>query len=106
MGMQVFAIREARPHPWVIGTTRHISQGGVSLLDERWDGDRNVLSGRSEVIKGDPYVMTVHVPDGFRLGSAEVADEKVETKKLTRTAEVRVTPSATKTVDWKVRFAK
>ena len=36
-GMQVFAIREAHEHPWVLSTTRHISQGGVSLLDEQWD---------------------------------------------------------------------
>ena len=27
--LQVFAIREAREHPWVLSTTRHISQGGV-----------------------------------------------------------------------------
>ena len=37
MPYRVFAIREARPHPWVLSTTRHISQGGVDLLDERWD---------------------------------------------------------------------
>jgi len=105
-GMQVFAIREARPHPWVIGTTRHLSQGGVSLLDERWDGERRVLSGRSRAIQGDPYVLTVHVPDGFRLQGAEVAGEAVKTKALARTAEVRVIPSATRTVDWRIRFAK
>jgi alpha-galactosidase len=44
-GMQVFAIREARAHPWVISTTRHISQDGVSLLDERWDAGTKTLSG-------------------------------------------------------------
>ena len=54
-GLQVFAIREARPHPWVLSTTRHISQGGVSLLDERWDGASNILSGKSAVVIGDPY---------------------------------------------------
>ena len=104
--MQVFAIREARPYPWVVSTTRHISQGGVSLLDERWDGEGNVLSGRSAVVKGDPYVMAIHLPDGFRIRNAKMADEKVETKRQTRTAEVRMTPSATKTVDWKIEFAK
>ncbi|MGB2820153.1 MAG: alpha-galactosidase, partial [Phycisphaerae bacterium] len=105
-GMHVFAIREAREHPWVISTTRHLSQGGVSLLDERWDGDRNVLSGRSAVVKGDPYVLTIHLPEGFRLTSAAVGGEKVGTKQLTQTAEVRITPSATKTVEWKIEFAK
>ena len=103
-GMHVFAIREARKHPWVISTTRHLSQGGVSLLAEQWDANQNVLSGKSAVVIGDPYVLTVHVPEGFRLKHAEVAGEKVETANRKETATVRVVPSATKTVGWQVTF--
>jgi hypothetical protein len=105
-GLQIFAIREARPHPWVLSTTRHISQGGVSLLDEKWDGRRNVLSGKSAVVVGDPYVMTVHLPDGFRLKGAEIGGEKVEFAGQKQTATVRIGPSATKTVEWKMSFAE
>jgi hypothetical protein len=104
-GLQVFAIREARPHPWILSTTRHISQGGVSLLDERWDDDRKILSGKSSVVIGDPYVLTVHLPRGFRLRSAEIGGEKVEFANQTETATVRIVPSATKTVEWKIAFA-
>ena len=104
-GLQVFAIREARLHPWVLSTTRHISQGGVSLLDERWDNDGKILSGKSAVVSGDPYVLTVHLPRGFRLRSAEVRGEKVEFANQTETATVRIVPSATKTVEWKMAFA-
>jgi len=104
-GLQVFAIREARLHPWVLSTTRHISQGGVSLLEERWDNDGKILSGKSAVVSGDPYVLTVHLPRGFRLRSAEVRGEKVEFANQTETATVRIVPSATKTVEWKMAFA-
>jgi hypothetical protein len=106
MGMQVFAIREARAHPWVLSTTRHISQGGVSLLAEAWDGNRNVLSGKSAVVKDDPYVLTVHLPNGFRPESAEVGGEKVECVNRKETATVRIVPLTTKTVEWKMTFAK
>ena len=105
-GLHVFAIREARPYPWVLSTTRHISQGGVSLLDERWDSGGNVLSGKSAVVVGDPYVMTVHLPEGFRPESAEASGEKVEIARQTVTATLRLVPSATKTVEWKMTFAK
>ena len=105
-GLNVFAIREARPHPWVISTTRHISQGGVSLLAERWDSGGNILSGKSAVVVGDPYVLTVHLPEGFRLASAEVGGEKVKFANQKETATVRFVPSATKTVEWKMKFAK
>jgi len=105
-GMQVFAIREARPHPWILSTTRHLSQGGVSLSNVTWDARRNVLSGKSAVVIGDPYVLTVHVPDGFRLAGAEVGGEKASAESRGRTAAVRIAPSATETVTWTVRFAR
>jgi hypothetical protein len=102
--MQVFAIREARPHPWIISTTRHLSQGGVSLLNERWDATRKTLAGKSAVVVGDPYVLTVHLPNGFRLAKAEVGGEKVEVRVDKPVASVRIVPSATKTVDWQMEF--
>ncbi len=105
-GMDVFAIREARPHPWVLSTTRHISQGGVSLIDERWDSDRKVLSGKSAVVVGDPYVMTIHLSEGFRLQGAQVTGEKVEFANQKDTATVRIVPSATRTVNWRIAFTK
>jgi len=104
--LQVFAIREARPHPWVLSTTRHISQGGVSLLDERWEGDRKALSGKSAVVIGDPYVLTVHLPRGFRLQDVHLSGEKVESANQKETATVRIVPSATKNVEWKMTFAE
>jgi hypothetical protein len=104
--MQVFAIREARPHPWVISTTRHISQGGVSLLDESWNARRKTLSGKSAVVSGDPYVLTVHLPLGFRLTSAEVSGEKAEIANGQETATVRIVPTATRPVEWKMTFGE
>jgi hypothetical protein len=103
-GMQVFAIREAREHPWVLSTTRHISQGGVSLLDEKWDAATKTLSGKSAVVVDDPYVMTVHLPEGFRIKNAQFGGEKVEFASQEETATVRVVPSATKTIAWRITF--
>ncbi len=105
-GMQVFAIREAREHPWVLSTTRHISQGGVSLLDEKWDAGSKTLSGKSKVVIGDPYVLTVYLPDGFRLESPGVSGEQAKIANWREIGTVRMVPSATKEVEWKMRFTK
>ena len=105
-GMQVFAIREARAYPWVLSTTRHLSQGGVCLMDEKWDQSSNILSGTSKVIAGDPYVLTVHLPAGFKLKAAAVAGEKVEIANQQETATVRIVPSATRTVAWEMTFTQ
>jgi len=105
-GMQVFAIHEAPEHPWVISTTRHISQGGVSLLNEQWDADAKTLSGNSAVVVEDPYVMTVYLPEGFRVENAEVEGQKAEFARHEETATVRIVPSATKTVEWTITFPR
>ena len=78
-GLRVFAIREARAYPWIISTSRHISQGGVDLLDVKWSDRDKTLSGRSSAVKDDPYVMTIHLPEGFRLKVAKVDNEQVKT---------------------------
>ncbi|MBN2130189.1 MAG: hypothetical protein JW741_11870 [Sedimentisphaerales bacterium] len=90
----------------VISTTRHVSQGGVSLLDERWDANHKVPSGRSAVVIDDPHVKTVHLRDGYCLESAEVEGAKVEIANRKETATVRIVPTATKTVAWKVTFSR
>jgi hypothetical protein len=105
-GMQVFAIREARAYPWVLSTTRHLSQGGVCLMDEKWDQSSNILSGTSKVVAGDPYVLIIHLPAGFKLKAAAVAGEKAEIASQQETATVRIVPTATRTVEWKMTFSK
>ena len=88
-------------------------EGPVDLLQppwsctttEQWD-NKLTLSGKSKVIVDDPYVLTVHLPDGYRLKSAEVGSEKVKVANQKETATVRIVPSATKTVDWKMTFTK
>ena len=68
--------------------------------------DSNILSGKSAVVGGDPYVVTVHLPQGFRLQAVEVGSEKAEFANQQETATVRVVPSSTRTVEWKLKFAK
>jgi hypothetical protein len=69
--------------------------------------DREGTSGLvCDEVAGDPYVLTVHLPQGFRLESAEVGGEKAEVGNQQETATVRIVPSATKTVEWKLAFGK
>lgn len=66
---QALVVRERRPHPQVIATSRHLTGGGVDLLDVQWkDG---VLSGKSRVVGRDPYVICLTEPEGFRLEKFE-----------------------------------
>ena len=75
-------------------------------MDVRWNDRNKTLSGSSSVVKGEPYVMTIHLPEGFRFMTAEADGEKVETENAGHSSTVRMIPSATKTVNWRIAFAK
>ena len=51
-------------------------------------------------------MLTIHLPQGFQIKNAEVDGEKVEFANQAETAAIRIVPAATKTVKWRVSFAK
>jgi hypothetical protein len=52
---KVIAIRPARNRPQVISTSRHVTQGMIDLLEEKWDDREETLNGTSKVVAGDAY---------------------------------------------------
>ncbi|MFI5140407.1 MAG: glycoside hydrolase family 36 protein, partial [Sphingobacteriales bacterium] len=55
---QVFCFREKLNHPQLLATNRHISCGGLELSDLQWQN--NSLSGTSQVVANDNYVIYIH----------------------------------------------
>ncbi len=104
--LQIFAIREVRDHPWIVSTTRHISQGGVSLDKLAWDAASGALAGASKVVEGDPYVLTLRIPAGYRLKTVEAAGNEPKFTTKGEIATVTIVPAATGTINWKLAFAK
>ena len=100
---QVFVIRERLPHPQVVATSRHITGGGVDLLDVTWkDGE---LSGRSRLVGGDAYDLYLSEPNGWHF--AEIDCGGVKARTTSRQDGVIVTGcQAEKSgeISWKARF--
>jgi hypothetical protein len=65
---KVIAVRAAEGHPVLLSTSRHVTQGVVDVLREKWSG--NTLSGTSVVIGNDLCELRIRVPDGWKLASA------------------------------------
>jgi hypothetical protein len=102
---QVFVIRERLAHPQVVATSRHITGGGVDLLDLSWDGTR--LSGRSRVVAGDSYEIYLTVPSGYAIDRADCAGA-ASGAAAREGAVARVTCRAdtSREMDWSVTFRK
>jgi hypothetical protein len=100
---QVFIIRERLARPQVVATSRHITGGGVDLLDVAWkDG---VLWGKSRVVGGDPYTLHLTEPDGWRFAGLQC--EGAKPGPVTREAGLVVAgceASRAGEIGWQARF--
>ena len=59
---QILALRPMLDHPFVLSTSRHITQGMIELTGEKWDPATRTLSGTSHVVGGDPYEVRIAAP--------------------------------------------
>ena len=103
---RMLSIRKVENHPQVLSTNRHLMQGYLDLADVQWNAASGTLSGVSRVVAGDPYSLTVHLPQTYRVASAEAGDGKVEFANHHETATLRIVPSATRTTEWKMNFSQ
>jgi hypothetical protein len=72
----IIAVREANQGPVVLSTSRHITQGAVDLLDEKWNVASKTLSGMSKVVGNDPYEIRVATGEkGWKASGVEIPEE-------------------------------
>ena len=98
----LIAVRESLPHPQVLGTDRHYTQGAVELDGVRWDAARRTLSGVALGGRGTTWRMTVRVPQGFTWAEPDQADySAIAAPGLLR---VRFDFARAQRVEWALRF--
>lgn len=103
MGLHSFAIHEKTDRPQILSTSRHLSQGAVDLESVAWENNLT-LTGRSRVVAGDRYVITLHLPNNYSIDSASFDGEAAEIKCDGATARIAFIPPATDSVGWKIEF--
>ena len=60
---RVVAVRRRLDRPQILSTSRHLTQGAAEIVDTFFED--STLCITSELVGGDEYKVTVHVPDGF-----------------------------------------
>jgi hypothetical protein len=111
--VRVLTIVPASDRPVLVSTDRHVTQGWVDLLELTPGGtlERPTLAGRSRVIGGQDYVLTVGLPPGgpgLRLASVTARGEDGDVTAAGQshlgsvTATVR--SGATQVVSWEMVF--
>ena len=103
---QVLAVRPVADHPQLISTSRHITQGIVDVLDEKWDDSAKTLSGRSKIVGGDPYELRIVLPDKTWTAPKVTASENTQVSFAQDNDLLRATIQSPQSaeVGWIVRF--
>ena len=52
-------MRAIADHPLLLGTSRHVTQGAVDVVEESWNATQRTLSGAGRVVGGDAYEVRV-----------------------------------------------
>jgi hypothetical protein len=102
---QAFVIRERRPSPQLLATSRHVTGGGVDLDDVRWDGA--ALTGKSRGVKGDPYILYLTEPAGFAFERADASGARVEkTERQGGLLKITLAPDGGGAFSWSAAYEK
>ncbi|MFX0098398.1 MAG: glycoside hydrolase family 36 protein [Candidatus Hodarchaeota archaeon] len=104
---KILSIKPVLERPQVISTSRHLLQGIVDLLEEKWESD--TLFGKSKVVANDPYEIRIHCP-GWNLESFTLVglkdDSNITHRSIKEGDLVRITVESPRslTISWQARF--
>jgi Alpha galactosidase C-terminal beta sandwich domain len=89
---RVFSLHRVENHPQLVGISRHIS-GAYSVLQVNWDSDKHLLSGSSQGIHGEPYSLSIYVPNGTTVSqvTASVAGRTIAVQQVQEGNSLNVT---------------
>lgn len=103
--VQVVCVRPRVDHPQVLSTSRHVTCGGPDLADVSWS--EGVLSGASDVVAGDEYVVYLTEPQGFQIDAVQADGAEVTGQALqSGTRVIRLQSAAGGRVRWTVRYRR
>jgi len=104
---RVLTLLPVKNEPQLISTNRHITQGWLDLLEEKYDSKNMIFSGKSKVIKDDIYELTFVYPpgkNGYEIVQCKTEKFKNEISNHDNFSVVKIFPEKNSTISWEVKF--
>ncbi len=101
---RILALRAVEGRPVLLSTSRHLTQGGVDIVRERWGGA--ALEGVSRLIAGDPCELRIRVPEGWVHGEVSADTEATVMPSEPGLLRVSLAAPATRDTAWRVVFCQ
>ncbi len=107
---RVLCIRRLRRgRPTLISTSRHVTQGAIDLHDVQFDPQTLRMSGRSNVVAGDPYELCIFAGEGderFEITGIEAASATTLVRAAGPVQIVTLESRQTRALPWSIAFVK
>ncbi len=102
---QILSIHEKSNRPFILSTSRHITQGAADLASEEWNPATRILSVTSGNLVAGAYSAVVFIPPGFAFKGV-VSPVRCDTTSVSgEVMKLNFTLGKKNTLSWKVRFA-
>jgi hypothetical protein len=85
----MLSVRKAQPNPQVLSTSRHVLQGWVELSDVKWDAATKKLTGKANLIGGEP-MRIVLAGNGFTAAKASSGNASAKLEPHTAGGDITV----------------
>ncbi|MDT8400395.1 MAG: alpha-galactosidase [Bacteroidales bacterium] len=100
---QLFCIREKKSHPQLLATNRHISCGALEIAGLDWENLS--LSGESDLVAGDDYILYLTEPGDYKLQEIRIDGELTPLTYLKNgLREVHLKSTITGKIEWEVIY--
>lgn len=100
---QLFCIRNEEMHPQLAATNRHISCGALELRNISWQNNR--LSGESELVANDEYIIYITEPEGFGFSGVECTGATVlSSPKKNNLREIHLKSPQKTIIQWTISY--
>ncbi len=102
--VKVIALRTVTKHPQIIGTDRHITQGGIELDGIAFDKDSQVLTGRFYGARTHDFNLILYTPGKLEIEKAEAGGASVSVQRTSPDLSKIVFHFKDKTADFNIVF--
>ncbi|SEJ77755.1 hypothetical protein SAMN05192553_11277 [Cyclobacterium xiamenense] len=74
----VYAVKELKEQPQIIGTNRHVMCGMFELANESWNGQEKSHAFTADLVPGEPMKVAIHLPEALDLNVANIVSDTAQ----------------------------
>ena len=97
-------MRRLHGYPQLVSTSRHVTQGLVDVVEEKWDNEKNTLMGKSRVVGGDDYELRIFAPDKWQAVSASASALTIDVEQSGPEVRATVKSETDGEISWRLVF--